>query len=116
MEGSIKGDHNVFGARCHVAADVIVSDYCYIGEFTFRFRAQGPFVKLIHNIPSTGPDTTLTALSPATHTPSNPELIPPYTTTYGTLSHRRLWDGEGKEQQRDLREKHREYLGVVLRP
>ncbi|KZT43567.1 trimeric LpxA-like protein [Sistotremastrum suecicum HHB10207 ss-3] len=46
--------------------------------------------------------------------PSEDEVLEEYTVMYGKNTTRRVWTGEGKIQEMDLRRKHVEYLSEML--
>lgn len=50
----------------------------------------------------------------STDTSPSPETTPPYTVIYGEDSDRRIWDRSTEVTERNLRQKHIEYLREII--
>ncbi|KZT62464.1 trimeric LpxA-like protein [Calocera cornea HHB12733] len=84
VECAVMGNCNVIGTRARLHLNASLSSYCVVQ----------PAVEF---------------------SPTTPEMLPDYTVLYGEgASERRLWSGQGAEQERALRQKHAEYLRELL--
>ncbi|WWC85374.1 uncharacterized protein L201_000237 [Kwoniella dendrophila CBS 6074] len=89
IEANSIGNWNTFQPRSVVSSNIIISDNCTISAGTTL-------------IPS--PTIQEGAI----------ETIPSYTVVYGSNSEKRKWDGTGELSEKNLREKHIEYLREII--
>jgi dynactin-6 len=124
IESPSIGDYNTFEPRCRVPATVSISDYCVIGAACSVApdtpATASDFADLEKLVSSTPSHAQEDAQEPPQESTEQTQLqtqvdsLPSYTVVYGSENKRRIWSGEGKEQQKALFVKHLIYLRETL--
>lgn len=125
VEAAGVGNHNVFEIKCRVASNITVGSHCVVGagcSVLPKPIADGELEKLFDHDEAESPKEQAVGTEAETGAQSidNPnkdegdkqvlETLPDQTVVYGADSKRRLWNGEGAQQQAALHAKHLEYL------